>query len=106
MQGKAVALLLGASALTYVTAQTFTRLGACPSLGCVFPPDQASFLAGQYFDIRLEVHAPVNGTEAYNAGVPDKGFSFCIQTGDDGDCEDVTTFFSVVDTEVDTYNFT
>ncbi|KAK0204878.1 alkaline-phosphatase-like protein [Desarmillaria ectypa] len=106
MQGKVVAFLFGASAFTYASAQTFTRLGACPSLGCVFPPDQASFLAGQYFDIRLEVHAPVNGTEAYNAGVPDQGFTFCIQTGDDGDCQDVTTFFSVVDTKVDTYNFT
>jgi hypothetical protein len=36
-------------------AQTFRRLGACPKLGCIFPPDQADFLAGVYFDIRLEV---------------------------------------------------
>jgi hypothetical protein len=25
------------------------------ALGCVLPPDQTDFLAGQYFDIRLEV---------------------------------------------------
>lgn len=25
--------------------------------------DRADFLAGQYFDIRVEVHAPVNGSE-------------------------------------------
>jgi hypothetical protein len=36
-------------------AQTYRRLGACPKLGCIFPPDQAEFLAGAYFDIRLEV---------------------------------------------------
>jgi hypothetical protein len=29
--------------------------GGCPTLGCVFPPDQAEFLAGAKFDIRLEV---------------------------------------------------
>jgi hypothetical protein len=61
-----------------VLGQTFQRLGACPTLGCVFPPDQADFLAGQAFDIRLEVHAPVNGSEAFNSGVPDKGFTFTI----------------------------
>lgn len=29
------------------TAQTFQRLGTCPSLGCIFPPDQTDFLPGQ-----------------------------------------------------------
>lgn len=47
-----------------VSAQTFRRLGTCPTLGCILPPDQQDFLAGQYFDIRLEVHAPVNGSGA------------------------------------------
>ncbi|EHK99643.1 putative Alkaline phosphatase H [Glarea lozoyensis 74030] len=47
-------VLTTASLLTLTTAQTFQRLGACPTLGCVLPPDQADFLAGQYFDIRLE----------------------------------------------------
>lgn len=72
-------LLLASGAVHYVAAQTYQRLGACPTLGCIFPPDQTDFLAGQLFDVRLEVHAPVNGTEAYNNGVPDKAFSLCIQ---------------------------
>jgi hypothetical protein len=64
------------SIFTLGSAQTFQRLGACPSklfitqplpvfwltprkaLGCVLPPDQTDFLAGQYFDIRLEVCPP------------------------------------------------
>jgi hypothetical protein len=32
------------------------------------------FLAGQYFDIRLEVHSPVNGSEA-RVGEPDENFT-------------------------------
>lgn len=47
-----------------VSAQTFQRLGTCPELGCIIPPDAQDFLAGQYFDIRVEIHAPVNGSEA------------------------------------------
>jgi len=61
-----------AAATTFValvSAQTFQRLGGCPDLGCVFPPDQADFLAGQYFDIRVEVHAPVNGSEGKSISV-------------------------------------
>lgn len=45
------------------SAQTFQRLGGCPTLGCLLPPDQTDFLAGAYFDIRVEIHAPVNGSE-------------------------------------------
>ncbi|KAK7752193.1 hypothetical protein SLS62_005937 [Diatrype stigma] len=60
------------------SAQTFRRLGACPSLGCVLPPDQSDFLPGQLFDLRLEVHAPVNGSEAFNDGVPDEAFTVSI----------------------------
>ncbi|TQB68155.1 hypothetical protein MPDQ_003898 [Monascus purpureus] len=59
------------------SAQTFQRLGGCPDLGCVFPPDQAEFLPGQYFDIRLEVHSPVNGSEA-REGEPDPDFKLSI----------------------------
>jgi hypothetical protein len=70
-------------------AQTFQRLGTCPTLGCVFPPDQSDFMVGQLFDIRLEVHAPVNGSEAFAGGVPDANFTFCIQKGY-GSCVPVT----------------
>ncbi|KAL0577138.1 hypothetical protein V5O48_004852 [Marasmius crinis-equi] len=80
--------------ISFASAQTFKRLGTCPSLGCIFPPDQANFYPGQLFDIRLEVHAPVNGTEAANGGVPDEQFTFCLQK-DDGDCKDATEFFSL-----------
>lgn len=70
----AAALLLS----SFASGQTFRRLGACPSLGCVLPPDQSDFLPGQLFDLRLEVHAPVNGSEAFNDGVPDEAFSVSI----------------------------
>ncbi|KAG6817664.1 hypothetical protein H0H87_005421 [Tephrocybe sp. NHM501043] len=77
-----------------VSAQYYKRLGACPKLGCVFPPDQTDFLVGQYFDVRLEVHAPVNGSEARstNPGVPDEQFTFCIQS-EHGQCKDASAFF-------------
>lgn len=69
MRSSTTAVLIGVAAFVgSATAQTFKRLGACPKLGCVFPPDQADFLPGALFDIRLEVHAPVNGSEAFNNG--------------------------------------
>ncbi len=82
MIGKVNALAAAAAAaalLSLASAQTFRRLGACPTLGCVLPPDQSDFLPGQLFDLRLEVHAPVNGTEAFNNGVPDEKFSVSIR---------------------------
>lgn len=78
-----------------ITGQTFQRLGACPSLGCIFPPDQTDFLAGQLFDIRVEVHAPVNGSEMSNGGVPDEKFGFCVQKGARGACVDAVKFFKL-----------
>ncbi|BFZ56009.1 hypothetical protein PYCC9005_003051 [Savitreella phatthalungensis] len=59
-------------------AQTFRRLGGCPTLGCIFPPDQANFIPGGHFDLRLEVHAPLNGSEAFNGGTPDRNFTIFI----------------------------
>ncbi|KAG0380625.1 hypothetical protein BGX24_006772 [Mortierella sp. AD032] len=55
------ALLSLATAISAVSAQLdrpgqFSRLGACPELGCVFPPDRTNFLAGAKFDVRVEVH--------------------------------------------------
>lgn len=64
--------------LTSASAQTFHRLGTCPTLGCILPPDQQDFLPGQEFDLRFEVHAPVNGSEAFNDGVPDDAFTVTI----------------------------
>ncbi|KAK4894828.1 hypothetical protein LTR27_006950 [Elasticomyces elasticus] len=85
-------------------AQTFQRLGGCPTLGCVFPPDQQDFLAGQFFDIRLEVHAPVNGSEATD-GVPDENFSLTI--GKVGEtAQPVTQFFGLEEPALEAWNFT
>lgn len=105
MLGSITALLIGACFVGEASAQTFKRLGGCPSLGCVFPPDQTDFLAGQYFDIRLEVHAPVNGSESFNGGVPDEKFTFCIQTGTHGDCKDAAKFFSVKEPTLEKWSF-
>ncbi|KAK0286323.1 hypothetical protein LTR91_012462 [Friedmanniomyces endolithicus] len=85
-------------------AQTFQRLGGCPTLGCVFPPDQQDFLAGQFFDIRVEVHAPVNGSEATN-GVPDKKFALTIgKVG--GAAQPAAKFFGVTEPKLESWNFT
>ncbi|KAL3453253.1 alkaline-phosphatase-like protein [Aspergillus insuetus] len=84
-------------------AQYYQRLGGCPSLGCVFPPDQADFLPGQHFDIRLEVHSPVNGSEA-REGVPDPNFKFTIgKKGQAGVA--VTEFFDVEEAELENWSF-
>jgi hypothetical protein len=98
------ALVFGACVISQASAQTFKRLGTCPTLGCVFPPDQTNFLAGQYFDIRLEVHAPVNGSEATADGKPDENFTFCIQRGG-GNCVDAAKYFDVDEPKLETWTF-
>ncbi|KAK0652030.1 alkaline-phosphatase-like protein [Cercophora newfieldiana] len=67
-----------AASICVASGQTFTRLGTCPDLGCVLPPDQQDFHPGQQFDIRFEIHAPINGSEAFNNGVPDEKFTATI----------------------------
>ncbi|KAF2643433.1 alkaline phosphatase-like protein [Massarina eburnea CBS 473.64] len=86
-----------------VSAQTFQRLGTCPTLGCILPPDQADFLAGQYFDIRLEVHAPKNGSEAIGL-LPDEKFTFTIAKGD-GAPKLVTEFLGVQESKLENWTF-
>ncbi|KAI9755720.1 MAG: hypothetical protein M1815_004715 [Lichina confinis] len=100
-------LVVGASLASVGLAQTFRRLGACPKLGCIFPPDQVDFLAGSFFDIRLEVHAPVNGSEASPdiGGVPDSDFTFTIgKKGEEP--QDASAYFKVDEPELETWNFT
>ncbi|KAI9848742.1 MAG: hypothetical protein M1837_006829 [Sclerophora amabilis] len=87
------------------SAQTFQRLGACPKLGCIFPPDQVDFLAGQYFDIRLEVHAPVNGTEATGNPNPDENFKFTIAREGES-AQDAAPYLDVPEPELERWNFT
>ncbi|KAJ4419672.1 hypothetical protein N0V85_000919 [Neurospora sp. IMI 360204] len=89
-------LALLATSLSVVSGQTFQRLGTCPTLGCILPPDQQDFLPGQQFDIRFEVHAPKNGSEAFNDGVPDEKFTVTIAK-DNGSPKSIASFFQLKD---------
>lgn len=95
--------------LEVVSAQTFQRLGTCPTLGCILPPDQQDFLPGQEFDIRFEVHAPVNGSEAFNDGVPDEAFTVTIaksSSSNGSSSSSVAEFFGLdQEPEVETWSF-
>jgi hypothetical protein len=103
-------------------AQTFQRLGACPDLGCVFPPDQyvlhsvtlriatnetvpvrTDFLAGSFFDIRLEVHSPINGSEA-RVGEPDPNFTFTISKKGEKPVP-ATKYFDVAEPKLERWDF-
>jgi hypothetical protein len=99
----AVALCLAAS-LSVGSAQTFRRLGTCPTLGCVLPPDQQDFLPGQEFDIRFEIHAPKNGSEAFNDGVPDEEFTATIAK-DGEQAKSIADFFKVEEPKVEKWTF-
>ncbi|EGE02224.1 alkaline phosphatase [Trichophyton mentagrophytes] len=87
-------------------AQTFQRLGGCPDLGCIFPPDKAEFLSGQFFDIRLEVHSPVNGSEA-RVGGPDEKFTFTIERKGRGhqQPQPATKFFKTEEPKLEKWQF-
>lgn len=65
---------------------------------------RVDFLAGQYFDIRLEVHAPVNGSEA-NGGVPDPNFTFTVAKKGAAP-QNASTFFKLTEPKLETWNFT
>lgn len=87
-----------AASFPAVHAQYFQRLGTCPTLGCILPPDQQDFLPGQEFDIRFEVHAPVNGSEA-NGGEPDKDFTVSIAKGSNGTATSIAEYFDLEEPE-------
>ncbi len=64
-------------------------------------------LPGAFFDIRLEVHAPVNGSEASPAiaGVPDQNFTFTV--GRKGArAQSASAFFSQSEPRIERWNFT
>ena len=65
---------------------------------------RADFLAGQYFDIRLEVHQPRNGSEFI--GLPlDEQFTFTL--GKKGEeAKPVTEFFNLEEPKLEKWNFT
>lgn len=98
----AIALL--ATSLSVVSGQTFQRLGTCPTLGCILPPDQQDFLPGQHFDIRFEVHAPKNGSEAFNDGVPDEKFTVTIAK-DNGKPQSIASFFELKEPSLEKWTF-
>lgn len=98
-----VAAVLAAT-LSAVSAQTYQRLGTCPTLGCLLPPDQSDFLPGQLFDLRVEVHAPVNGSEAAHDGKPDEAFKVTIAKGD-GKPEDFAKAFKLKEPKIEKWTF-
>ncbi|KAM0255221.1 hypothetical protein ACHAQJ_005985 [Trichoderma viride] len=93
-----------AASLSAVSAQTFQRLGTCPTLGCVLPPDQSDFLPGQLFDLRVEVHAPVNGSEAAHNGKPDDKFKVTIAK-DKGKPKDFADAFGIKEPALEKWTF-
>lgn len=98
---------VAASLSATVTAQYYQRLGTCPTLGCILPPDQQDFLPGQEFDIRFEVHAPVNGSEAFNDGVPDEDFTVTIAKAQSNGtaAKSVAEFFGHEEPELEKWSF-
>ncbi|KAK8040773.1 alkaline phosphatase-like protein [Apiospora phragmitis] len=104
MMARLNTLAVLAASLTAVSGQYYQRLGTCPTLGCVLPPDQQDFLPGQYFDLRFEVHAPVNGSEAFNNGVPDEKFTVTISK-EGGAVEDVAKFFKLEEPKIEKWSF-
>ena len=63
------------------------------------------FLPGQQFDIRFEVHAPVNGSEAFNRGIPDANFTATISK-DNGTAQSIASFFKLSEPALERWNFT
>lgn len=67
-------------------------------------PDRVDFLAGQFFDIRLEVHSPVNGSEA-RVGEPDPNFTFTISKKG-GNAVSASEYFKVNEPKLERWIFT
>lgn len=104
MLAKVNVIAVLAASISAVSAQTYQRLGTCPTLGCVLPPDQSDFLPGQLFDFRVEVHAPVNGSEAAHDGKPDENFTVTIAKGDEK-AKSFIEFFAIEEPKLETWTF-
>ncbi|KAL9592862.1 MAG: hypothetical protein Q9219_007716, partial [cf. Caloplaca sp. 3 TL-2023] len=63
------------------------------------------FLAGQLFDIRIEIHAPVNGTQASGTATPDQDFKLTIAKDGIGETS-AAQYFKLVEPDIETWNFT
>ncbi|KAL8633387.1 hypothetical protein Q9189_000922 [Teloschistes chrysophthalmus] len=66
---------------------------------------RTDFLAGQYFDIRLEVHAPVNGSEATGKTTPDTNFTFSIASKGKTP-QTAASYFKIAEPALERWNFT
>ncbi|PQE07816.1 alkaline phosphatase protein [Rutstroemia sp. NJR-2017a WRK4] len=92
-------IVFAASLIALTAAQTFQRLGGCPSqwfslnYPALLTPTQSP-----------RVHAPVNGSEA-NGGVPDPNFSLTITKGD-GAAQSAASFFKIAEPALERWNFT
>lgn len=64
---------------------------------------RTDFLAGSFFDIRLEVHSPVNGSEA-RVGEPDPNFTFTIAKKGEQPVA-ATEYFDVAEPELERWDF-
>ena len=104
MLAKLSVVALVAASVSVVSAQTYQRLGTCPTLGCVLPPDQSDFLPGQLFDLRVEVHAPVNGSEAAHDGKPDEAFKVTIAR-EGGKEKDIAKAFKIKEPKLEKWTF-
>ncbi|ORY59419.1 alkaline-phosphatase-like protein [Leucosporidium creatinivorum] len=103
MVAQAIVFTLAALAAT-ASAQTYRRTGACPQLGCIWPPDQSEFIAGQVFDIRLEVQAPANGSAPFNGGVPYP--EFVLEIGGHGtELTPISNFYQIAEPPVEEHSF-
>lgn len=72
---------------------------------CLLTFSRADFLAGQYFDIRLEIHAPINGSEATGVTTPNEDFTLEIAKKGEAVLS-AADYFEIPEVEVETWNFT
>lgn len=72
---------------------------------CLSNRCRTDFLAGQLFDIRLEVHAPVNGSEATGNPNPDTNFAFTIARQGRRP-QSASSYFKVEEPALERWNFT
>jgi hypothetical protein len=71
-----------------------------------FLQDQTEFIAGQVFDIRIESHAPTNGTQAYKDGVVADDFALYLRGKGASELKEISQFYSIEQPAVEAYNFT
>ncbi|KAL1900374.1 hypothetical protein Cpir12675_000956 [Ceratocystis pirilliformis] len=75
------------------------------SLALLASASLADFLPGQHFDLRVEVHAPLNGTEAFNNGVPDEAFTTTIRKFGDEVARHISEFFPTEEPKLEKWQF-